>query len=64
MAVEMVTCHTERCENSGIAIPFLDAAEMLVCGPCGNEITDRVATDASWTEAEAAFRAKMLGGDA
>lgn len=38
-----VTCHTEGCENEGIAIPFIDPAETVMCGPCGQIITDKVA---------------------
>jgi ribosomal protein S27E len=40
-----VTCHTENCENADIAIPFEDPADVVVCGPCGQEITDKVAID-------------------
>ena len=42
-----VTCHTAKCENSNIAIPFEDPADTVICGPCGQEITDKVIIDGS-----------------
>ena len=36
------TCHTDGCENNGIGIEILDPADMVICGPCGQEITDKV----------------------
>lgn len=42
-----VTCHTENCENADIIIPFEDPAETVICGPCGQEITDKVEVDAN-----------------
>jgi ribosomal protein S27E len=38
----LVTCKTVNCENSNIAIPFPDPQELVICGPCGQEITDKV----------------------
>jgi hypothetical protein len=38
----LVTCHTENCTNGEIGIKIIDPAETVVCGPCGNEITDKV----------------------
>ena len=38
-------CHTENCENADIAIQFEDPADTCICGPCGQEITDKVAID-------------------
>jgi hypothetical protein len=40
-----VTCHIEKCENQGIGIELVDPADVVVCGPCGQEITDKVALD-------------------
>ena len=36
------TCHTENCENNGIGIEILDPSPVVMCGPCGQEITDKV----------------------
>ena len=43
-----VTCHTENCENAEIGIVVQAALPdcFCVCGPCGNEITDKVPTSA------------------
>jgi hypothetical protein len=38
----IVTCHTENCLNNGIAIEILDPEPTVICGPCGQEITDKV----------------------
>jgi hypothetical protein len=38
----IVTCHTENCLNNGIAIEILDPADTVICGVCGQEITDKV----------------------
>lgn len=37
-----VTCHTENCENGEITIPVIspDMDFNVVCGVCGQEITD------------------------
>lgn len=39
-----VICHIDGCENSEITITITvpDVDPMVVCGPCGNEITDIV----------------------
>lgn len=37
-----VTCHTDGCENADVAIPFVDPADTVICGPCGQVITDKV----------------------
>ena len=37
-----VTCHTEGCENCDIVITMETEATTFYCGPCGNEITDKV----------------------
>jgi hypothetical protein len=42
-----LTCHTDGCENFEISIPFQDPLEMCICGPCGQEITDKAITDGS-----------------
>jgi len=39
--IVLVTCQTKNCENSNIAIPLQDPENLVICGPCGNEITDR-----------------------
>lgn len=38
----IVTCHTKGCENENIGIEFFDPADTVICGPCGQEITDKV----------------------
>ena len=38
----IVTCHTPGCENENIGITFVDPAPTVYCGPCGQEITDKV----------------------
>lgn len=38
--IKNLTCHTSGCENNGIAILFEDPAELCICGPCGQQITD------------------------
>lgn len=37
-----VTCHTEGCENENIVIDIQTPEEqpIVICGPCGIEITD------------------------
>lgn len=44
MIVNLI-CHTDGCENAEIVIPFTDPLDMVICGPCGQEITDKVALD-------------------
>lgn len=34
------TCHTNGCENQGIPIPIPEDAGAVVCGVCGEPITD------------------------
>lgn len=34
------TCHTPTCENQGVPILVPEDAETVVCGPCGQPITD------------------------
>jgi hypothetical protein len=38
----IVTCHTSGCENENIGIEFVDPADVVICGCCGQEITDKV----------------------
>jgi hypothetical protein len=38
----IVTCHTTACENENIGIEFIDPEPTVICGPCGQEITDKV----------------------
>lgn len=33
-------CHTEDCGNAGLGIQVPDDAGTVVCGPCGQQITD------------------------
>lgn len=44
MAEFNVTCHTTGCENSEIVILINAVADSpyIICGPCGNQITDIV----------------------
>jgi len=37
-----LTCHTDGCENNGITISMETDATTFYCGPCGQEITDKV----------------------
>ena len=34
------TCHTMGCENAAVPIPIPEAPGTVVCGPCGQPITD------------------------
>ena len=36
-----VTCRTEGCINQDFTIAFPDPAELVICGGCHNEITDK-----------------------
>lgn len=38
----IVTCKTAGCVNKDIPISFEEIADTVICGPCGNEITDKV----------------------
>lgn len=46
MIVNLI-CHTADCMNEGISIPFEDPSDLCICGPCGQEITDKVEVDAN-----------------
>lgn len=35
-----LTCGTEGCVNHGITILLVGIGEIVVCGPCGQQITD------------------------
>ena len=37
-----VTCHTTGCENENIGIEIIEPLEIVICGPCGVEITDKI----------------------
>jgi hypothetical protein len=39
----IVTCKTDGCVNKDIPISFAEIGEKVICGPCGHEITDKVA---------------------
>ena len=41
MATIQLICHTENCFNKDIAIPFIDPADLVICGVCNQEITDK-----------------------
>ena len=48
---ETVTCHTVNCENCDIAIEIVTyEGYTVVCGPCGNIITDVVVLTATKTK--------------
>lgn len=36
----IATCRTIGCENAGIEIELIQVSELVVCGPCGEPITD------------------------
>lgn len=40
-----VTCRTENCGNAGHTIELQHAAELVVCGVCELEITDKISKD-------------------
>jgi ribosomal protein S27E len=40
--IKIVTCRTENCENANISIAFPNPQDLVICGPCGQEITDKV----------------------
>lgn len=37
-----VTCRTEGCENENIGIVVESPSQVILCGPCGQQITDIV----------------------
>jgi hypothetical protein len=37
----LVTCHTTGCENENISIELIDPEPTVICGACGQEITDK-----------------------
>lgn len=39
LTLSTVICHTDGCENAGVPIT-LPVADVVVCGPCGQTITD------------------------
>lgn len=39
--ITLLTCHTSGCENENISISFPNAADLCICGVCGQEITDK-----------------------
>jgi hypothetical protein len=43
--IVIATCHIENCGNSGHGIEILSPEDLIICGPCGQEITDKVALD-------------------
>lgn len=48
--IVILTCSTNGCENFGVSIEVTDPQEICLCGPCGQEITDkRPKTDQYWT---------------
>jgi hypothetical protein len=40
--IMVLTCHTKGCDNFEIGIDFPDPSQLVICGPCGIEITDKV----------------------
>ena len=46
MAKYVLTCETEGCVNSGVPIELETESNTVWCGPCGNEISDKVQVDA------------------
>jgi ribosomal protein S27E len=40
-----LTCHTEECPNDGFTIIFTDPADLVICGGCHREITDKTPAD-------------------
>lgn len=39
MATVYATCHTAGCDNAGVQIPLVDPEDLIICGPCGVQIT-------------------------
>ena len=40
--IYIVTCHTKGCSNDGIGIEVINPEPTVICGGCGQEITDKV----------------------
>lgn len=40
-----VTCRVDECVNCNYPLEFIDPADLVICGPCGNEITDKVVVE-------------------
>jgi hypothetical protein len=36
-----LTCHTPDCHNEDFTVQFPDPAELVICGGCHQEITDK-----------------------
>ena len=36
-----VTCRTKDCENENITLLVIDCQELVICGCCDTEITDK-----------------------
>ena len=36
-----LTCHTEGCVNDNFTVQFPDPTELVICGGCHQEITDK-----------------------
>ena len=45
MANINLTCHTEGCLNQDFTIVFPDPADLVICGGCHQEITDKKPAD-------------------
>jgi len=35
-----ITCHTRGCENENITIVLSRPSPVVICGPCGQQVTD------------------------
>ena len=35
-----VTCRTEGCENAGYTLVLSNPGNTVICGPCGQQVTD------------------------
>jgi len=40
-----LTCHTDGCPNNDFVIVFPDPEELVICGGCHKEITDKTPTE-------------------
>jgi hypothetical protein len=37
-----LTCRSEDCNNKDVEIEFADPEDLVICGACHNEVTDKI----------------------
>jgi hypothetical protein len=45
MIIVNVTCRTEDCSSKDLTIPFPNPEDLVICGGCHQEITDKTPAD-------------------